>query len=259
MLAFLTELFHRLDASSPAIAPVTVRPNDATRIIALRTGYALTPLPCGAPVRPARLHVFADVASFAEWAVRHLSPETTEILAAPEKIVAISAHEHERDQVTCALQKDPRWLALVGQLGRPLDQQVAFRLVSGLRDRIEGAGSFLAQVSTLEIRTAGVFKMSVDPRTGARKGSFVEGNTEYPVNLPTEIVVTGPIYLNGQTVSVTFDVLLELDNGKPMIRLLDRDRVEMEHVAFVGELRTLVEALAEKPGFLVGRGALALG
>ena len=230
--------------------------------VVLPEGCTLKELPAAKSPQPRRFHRFSDMKSLGEWLKRFGMPADTEILADPAsaKVSASTCGScWSTDVVTAQLTFTQEYEQIRALCAGGKSQEQTYRALSRLRHVLGNGDKTMAQLSKLEIKTAGTFSVSVDPRTGARTGKQIIGGVEYPVDLPTEVTFRTSVH-NGSPLQydVICDVFLSLKGTEPTLEFTVRNATQVELASFTDEVNTqLVTLLGD--GWLVGYGCLNPG
>lgn len=249
MIEFLTALLGRLSPATETPKPIAV-PDDRQAFV-IKQGYTLTELPKPRNVRPVRRHEIEDIGSLAEFLNRHFDPETSEILAAPGRISAVSGAAWTRDVVVCGMAPDPSFVAWCKVFGAELDQRAAFKALNARREEVVEGSGIVAAFRTLEVHHKAETKLNL---TGSGAVEFVSSVAGHSVTgkIPDTFTVRVPVYRGGPAVDI--EVIVEPDLDAPVtFTFTARNLDKVRETAFEAEVATLRAAL--NPGFLVTRGS----
>jgi hypothetical protein len=264
------------DASPPTT--LVGRPDGQGVIALVRDGYQVKTLE-GQRVN-ARVHVFEEVASLADWLKRHADPKVVEVLVGEQRVVAaLTPRDIHGDQVVCPLHLHPRWARWQKLLDQPVGQRLLHRFVlSSLEDfevlPVEGsavgisAGETLAsQLAKFEALKTSEVKVELDERGFVRFAGMSE-KTEVSGKLPPRFKVRVPLFLgveqlvDGKPAGEAFYELeihlrVIVETGRPPAFELSCPNLEVVvRGARIDAVAWLRHLLGE--GFLVGLGDLKL-
>lgn len=234
---------------------------DTAEAVVVPAGSKLEKLPEAPRLTVCRIHSFDDVGSLAAWLLKWAGAADTEVLVNVKRaeVRARLSQDAWSDTVVATFTETAEYKAVQALCGAGvISQEVAYRHLGQIRHVVQDSAKVLSQLARLEIKTKGTFAVGVDPRTGARTAKVIDAGTEYPVDIPTEIVVRTLIH-NGSNMQfdAVIDVGMVLSGVTPMLTFSLRNQVQIEEGSIREEVRlNLVEKLGE--GWLVGYGALAV-
>lgn len=240
------------EKASAAFDPIATDRNNPQRVILARDGYKLIELPRGKGASPAEMHSFDDVPSLVAWLKRRADATTAQIYAdaGDGRITALTSARWDRSAVTCDIAEDPGFRALGAALGKALTQESLRALMHRLRDSLANSTDAITAISTFDATISGTITQHIDPKTGAKKLRAVSAGTEYPINLPAELVFTLPIYVSGAPTRITISLCPDVVAGRPVTFALTwPEREAVMDAAFRAQVAALRLALGD--GWLV--------
>lgn len=255
MHEFLQSIFDRLTAALHTPAPFEVgRSHGTRRFVAVRDDFKIEELAGALPPRPSRRHTVTDVESFAAFVATRFDVSTTEVLAAPNGIVAFSAVEWDHDTIACALPFHPTFAAWSKLLSTPMGQKQVYQLLAGMKSTIV-AGDPLPALRQLEIGKAGTYKLNLTAG-GAVEFISTESKMDIRGTLPTAFVAACPAYYGGPDVRLDVEIIVDNLDSTPTFTLRVADIESIRLGAFEERVAALRELL---PGYLIGLGTGKIG
>lgn len=252
MVDFLKSLFLRLERGAEVIqAP-------GGPVVAVREGYRVARLEVGTPDKPVRKHVFADMASFSGWLMKHARPEDCEILGSQDAsgatVGALCGNRWGADQVVCKPRLHPAFVALQGLHKRAMGQADLYAAIREISSYIPESQGLLSELASLTVSSTGRITCTVDPRTGAPKLASVEKDATYPVGLRAEFQVGLPVWIGAAPVAVTVGIMPAMVQDRLVLTPTIRELDLVLSGAWEAEMARLKGMLGEE--WLVGCGSI---